>query len=331
MPTPHDENEMIRYLLGAVPDAEAERLDELSVVDDEFANVLSAAENDLVDSYVRGELSGEILKRFNEHYLASPRRRQKVRFAQSLAAFGNEPALGVAAAAIEPAAAVQAGGQGESPGTPWWRALLAPRLEWGFAALAVFFIVIGGYLVKENHRLSIRIEQEQAARARLEETARSVERELAQHNSLDADAARELGQMREQIQMMEHEAALHAESPSPLAGKVAVFTLTAPLRNLGRPPAITIPPGTDFVVLDLEREAEDLEGYQALIKDPATGEVIWQSGKLKPATKNGKKLVALRLPARKLKPQNYAIDLSGLFPDGSREIVGTYPLRVTNP
>ncbi|HYL98226.1 MAG TPA: hypothetical protein VEZ90_04670, partial [Blastocatellia bacterium] len=230
MPTPHDENEMISYLLGAMPEAEAERLDELSVADDEFAEALNAAENDLVDSYARGDLSGETLKRFKDHYLASPRRRRKVQFAQSLAVVGDEPAPGSAGAAVEPAASIQAGLQGRSPGKSWLRSLLLRRLEWGFAALALFLVVIGGYLLRENRRLTVRIEREQAERAGLEATERSLERELAHQKSLDADAASELAGVREQLQQLEREAASDAESPSVPAGKVAVFSLAAPLR-----------------------------------------------------------------------------------------------------
>jgi hypothetical protein len=55
---------LVRYLVGALPDHETERLDELSVADDEFAIRLRAAEHDLVDAYVRGELSGETLDHF---------------------------------------------------------------------------------------------------------------------------------------------------------------------------------------------------------------------------------------------------------------------------
>src|SRR5437764_14399129 len=72
------------YLLGSLPEAEAERLDELSFTDDEFAETLRAAEKDLVDAYVQGELVGTALERFKSHYLSTPRRRVKVEFAQAL-------------------------------------------------------------------------------------------------------------------------------------------------------------------------------------------------------------------------------------------------------
>ena len=66
-----DDKRIMPYLLG-VPD---ERLDELAVADDNFAARLAAAENDLVEAYVRGELSGESRERFESFYLTSEKRR----------------------------------------------------------------------------------------------------------------------------------------------------------------------------------------------------------------------------------------------------------------
>ena len=77
-PEPDDQC-IIPYLLGA-PD---ERLDELAVADDDFGARLAAAENDLVDAYVRGELSPESRERFESFYLTSEERREKVRFAEA--------------------------------------------------------------------------------------------------------------------------------------------------------------------------------------------------------------------------------------------------------
>src|SRR5215475_4220397 len=79
----YNEELIVQYLLGSLPEEETERFDELCFVDDEFAERLSAVENDLVDTYVRGELSSRNLKRFDSHYLASPRRREKIRIARA--------------------------------------------------------------------------------------------------------------------------------------------------------------------------------------------------------------------------------------------------------
>src|SRR6185437_10437843 len=81
-----DDEQIVRYLLGALSEQETERLDQLSIADDEFASHLSAVENDLVDAYAKGELSGETLERFEAGYRRSSSRREKVRFARAFAA-----------------------------------------------------------------------------------------------------------------------------------------------------------------------------------------------------------------------------------------------------
>lgn len=78
------DEQLIRYLLGALPRDEAERLDECTIADDELAARLRHVEEDLVDAYAAGTLTGERLHRFESFYLASPRRRHKAAFAKAL-------------------------------------------------------------------------------------------------------------------------------------------------------------------------------------------------------------------------------------------------------
>ena len=72
-----DDDQLTRYLLGALSEDETNRLDELSVVDDELAERLRVLEDDLVDAYASGTLKGDRLKRFESFYLGSARRRGK--------------------------------------------------------------------------------------------------------------------------------------------------------------------------------------------------------------------------------------------------------------
>jgi len=46
-----DDEMLVRYLVGTTTDEETEALDELSIVDESFAERLRAAEHDLVDAY----------------------------------------------------------------------------------------------------------------------------------------------------------------------------------------------------------------------------------------------------------------------------------------
>src|SRR5215510_8018615 len=79
-----DDEQLERYLLGLLSDEDTERLDELSIADDELAWRLKVVEDDLIDAYVTGTLEGPRLARFESFYLSSPRRRKKVTFAGNL-------------------------------------------------------------------------------------------------------------------------------------------------------------------------------------------------------------------------------------------------------
>ena len=77
-----DETKMIQYLLGQMDPEEQARLEERYMADPESRQELEAAERDLIDQYVRGELADP--EQFEKYFLNSPRRRQKVEFARAL-------------------------------------------------------------------------------------------------------------------------------------------------------------------------------------------------------------------------------------------------------
>jgi hypothetical protein len=146
----YDRDRLSEYLLGALPAAEAEALDELSITDDEMAACLEAVENDLVDEYVRGELKGKRLEQFQAHYLASQRRRERVAFARSLSAATNRST------------------KAATPGTAWRYAL---------AAAAVLLVFAGIALLVQNAQL--RRERDEAI-ARLRDRSKAAPESASQ-------------------------------------------------------------------------------------------------------------------------------------------------------
>jgi hypothetical protein len=80
--TANDENRLVRYLLGQMPQEEQAEIEERYLADPDFHQELRAAERDLIDRYVHGELVER--EQFEKSFLASPRRRQKVEFARAL-------------------------------------------------------------------------------------------------------------------------------------------------------------------------------------------------------------------------------------------------------
>ena len=73
-----------RYLLGRLSDAESDALEGRLLHDARFFEEAEMAEDDLVDRYDRGELSAEDRKRFERHLLPAPRIRDRVRVARAL-------------------------------------------------------------------------------------------------------------------------------------------------------------------------------------------------------------------------------------------------------
>ncbi|MGH9856654.1 MAG: hypothetical protein ACRD4B_02305, partial [Acidobacteriota bacterium] len=65
-----EEQQIRDYLLGRLQEDETEKLDELSIADDEFALRRQAVENELIDAYLKGEISEPNLRKFETRYLA---------------------------------------------------------------------------------------------------------------------------------------------------------------------------------------------------------------------------------------------------------------------
>ena len=81
---------LTRYLLGQMRPDEQASVEERYLTDPGYLDALHAAERDLIDRYVRGELSEP--DAFEKQYLSSPVRRSKVEFARSLAQWSDRPA-----------------------------------------------------------------------------------------------------------------------------------------------------------------------------------------------------------------------------------------------
>lgn len=309
---PIDQHLITDYLLGAASQTDTERLDKMSLTDGHFATQLQVVEDDLVDAYVHGELSGELLSRFKSHYLASPRRQERVKIARSFVEF------------VDRAATPSAVERQESSKNSWRRFFVMPSfaLQWGFAALAVVFLIGLGYLVWQNNRLRDQMIQAQNERAVLEQREQELKRELEGQKASETSTQQELAQVRERLAQL-----APAESTEQPAKPVIVALNLAPqTRGASQIQTVVVPQEANSLALTLDLEAIGFPAYEAVLKSPGSGRAIWRSGKLKP-TRNGTSL-RVAVPANVLKPQNYIIELSSFFPSGQTENAGSYSFRV---
>lgn len=303
MPSPDKnvfENQyLVRYLVGALPAEEADRLDQLGVIDDDFAWRLREIENDLVDSYVRSELNGETLARFKAFYMATGRRRQKVQFAEGLRQLK----------ATNGAAAETSNKVNESR-VPFWGTFSLSRIapQSGIGVAALVMLLIAGYLLVQNAHLRHEVRDARAQYEFSDQRARNLENEKKQQWSKTETSkapTADIGQL-----------------------KTVSLLLPPPTRGLSSLQTVTIRPHTDLVVLLLTLDSAKLPRYRVTVRDPATNKVVWQSAELEAGSVGDSKTVSAGLPAHLLQELTYIAEVAGLPKTGSQRIVGDYPFHV---
>ena len=302
-----DDRMLTQYLLGALPEDDAERLDELSVTDDAVAARLDEVENHLVDAHVRGELPAEYEAAFRSFYLATPHRRAKVAFAGELAKAAD-------AAVISPeltrTLADRATTTGDSSRRGIFGWLTQPHLglQWGFAAAALMLALVASYLLFVNRALMSRVMQVESLQVALDSKQREVLAELKAQSTPPVTVPP------------------HAANSAPAIVNVVASVLLLPqTRGVAQPAAVLIDKGAATVPVELALEPSDgFKRFDVALKDPATGKRVWSSGAL--ALKHSANLstVVVGLPAKLLRQQNYSIELNGITEKGAPDLAGTY-------
>ena len=291
----HDD-QLVRYLLGLLPDDEAERLDQLSVSSDEVAWRLRVAEDDLVDAYVRGTLDAEAVDvRIVLPLVRAPppegevrpdfRRRRRWEspgqpFAAPRDGSAFEGGLGTCGGRLDPSA--------------------CRRYAERISAAA--------------HRAVRRAKRERRTINRASE----LERQLKDERQAGAGTAREL----ESIRTRDF---APGASPSPPAIALVLLPQT---RSVGPIATIAVLDGSNLVALELQLESNGFARYQAVLRDPGTNRIVWRRDKIAARAGDRMPTVALSIPAGVLRSQHYSLELNGTNASGEAEVAGSYVFQV---
>jgi hypothetical protein len=336
---------MTAYLLGSLPESEAELFDELSFTDDEFGDDLKVTEKDLVDAYVCGELKGDQLERFKSYYLASPVRRGKVEFAQAFQSFA-EKELANDSFVVAP-----------KPRESFWAQLLTiPRLslQWGLAFATLALIFFGSWLFWENSRLRSEIVQTQsshdqllARESELAEREKQLLSEISNQRTINSQSETELTQIREEREKLQQELKNeriqkeqilaekqritdqrnNSQISSPGQTNIA-FILTPQLRGNNQLPTLSVSPKINLIEMQLELESDEYSTYRVALISLTNDHTLWRSGKIKAKPAGSNKALFLSFPAKLLNSQIYSLRVSGVEANGSPEIISDYTFKV---
>lgn len=312
-----DDQALRAYLFGLLPQDQTEQMDEWSVVDDEFAARLDTLESDLADAYVRGELTGDTLARFQTVYLSSPRRRQKVAFAESLYALE----------ATRLAPSLMDKGAGASRFASWFELFAFPRLAW--AGGLAMLLAISALLV-DNLHLRNGMHQAASDRAALEQREHDLQAQLHDEHASNTKTASELEQVQKSLAQLENRTAAQrlASQLSSLPVNAVAFVLAPQLRGGTQMPILTLPRGTTRVDFRVDLETNDFPHYRVALRSLEDEKILWHSGPLTAVTKDRSSALSTSVPANLLRQQIYQLDLTGTPPGGPGELVSSYVFRV---
>lgn len=209
-----EEAELTQYLLGEVSEGERARLEEAYFADEGAFEQMLIAEEELIDAYARGELSGAERARFEKVFLASPRGRERVQFARTLADAVSD------ARPDEAAAAAQAAEVTPPPRPSFFDAFRTRGAALRLAFAASVLVVVAGFLwlFIERARMRDELRRLRDERAALQQGAQELERRVAAEQKRSEDLLTQLEGARAQPGQQKDETAPRELPPRGEAG-----------------------------------------------------------------------------------------------------------------
>ena len=312
-----------RYLLGDLTEQERARLEEEYFTDDDAFERLLVVKGELLDAYARGDLSGRERELFEQHFLSTRPRRQRLSEATELIEFST-------AAAAETTVAVR-----ERGAAKWWPLLPTlshrPAPALGFALATILAVAaLGGlwafFKFAEPRRAERAINPPPAP-----EIASGRQTESAPLPN-DDDAGATASARTPPVVPPHAKRATARDAPAqmrPAAKRVVSVLLTPVLTrgDAGQANTLIIRPGTSAARLRLAFRGGDYRSYVAALQT-VEGERVWSGTARKVETNGAGEIVVVNVPAGVLRRKDYIITLSGVIAGGETKEINEYFLTI---
>jgi hypothetical protein len=294
----NDQN-LQKYLLGELPEAEKLALEERYFRDQQLLERIVQAESDLNDKYVRNQLPAGTRERYEQFYLSHPIRRERSLFAEALAA-----KIGPGRSTID---------------QPAWfdrilHSLRRPRLAWAVSLAVLSIAIVAVWFLIQTRQ----VRREELARAESERTAQEKrERELQE---LLAGERLRADQLTKELQNRPDElnTTPSPQKKSPIFATLALTISGTRAGETGPPAVLRIPAAAEQVKLELKLSDHNYASYRAVLQT-AGAKTIFTSGRLT-TTKRGSSLTVL-VPAEIFSTGDYLLTLRGTDKNGEVEDV----------
>jgi hypothetical protein len=299
---------LAQYLLGDLSAEDQDFLEEQIFIGENYDQLL-AVEEDLVEDYLRDQLNTFERERFENFYLASPRRRERVIFTKALFEVLKRNSTEKTAAS-----------RSESPSglSEIFRAT-SPVLRLSMAAAVLILFAGVTWLIIETLQLR---SQSQRLQSQLNEARRQQEQQLAEERAHSKQLMEELQIARSNINHSQPVPPEMMKPPSPIP--LLLLTLPNFSRAGGEPKRFVIP--RDSHQLQLQLQFPTTDQYRRFIASVQTpeGELI----ALRRANLIAPGKVTLTLQAGLFRTNDYLLTLKGSTAANELEEIADYQFTI---
>jgi hypothetical protein len=304
----NDGQTLRKYLLGDASLEEQQALELWLMSSEEGYDLLVAAEDDLIDDSLNGQLNEYELKRFNEHFLAAPERQRKVQFGRSLHRFisAKLESLPVAGESAEKASSA-------------WENILSffryrPQMAYVLSVLVFVFAAGSLWSVFRTVELQRQLNSVAQQLANAQQEREDFKRQLSESQSF-------VDKLQTRFQEIEQASATSKAPPSPTL--VAVNLLPGISRSSSAVPKVTIAEGSRLIQLTLILLDDDYNTYRVTLLDSGGKELFAKDGLPSTPFANGKAVV-FTAPSELISGGDYTVSLAGIADSRPPENISSF-------
>jgi len=315
-----------RYLLGELPPEEMDALEARLLTESGLFDLAESVEDEVIDRYVRGELSAAEARRFERRLLPSERIQERVAFARALADPG----------AKKPSHR-RSTDRPKAPVVPLFRSPV--RLAWAATLVACLLAGALGFEVFQLRNHAGELERTRAATvARLEvarQQAASAPARTEEAPARDEEADRisgELSAARDRIAELEAREATQAKrrvrQPDTVRDDIASasFFIPLPTRAGGGPETLDLG-DAERVELQLDLGGQRPEG-PVVATVLRAGQPVYREPEVPVEALDGESMARLEMPRQSLLEGRYRIELAEGETGAVDHLLGTYEISV---
>lgn len=328
-----NERQAINYLLGAMNDETRDEFEERLFLNEDLSFAVESAEKDLIDEYLRGELNADEKGKFENNFLITDSRREKLQIAGIL----NRKLLTQKEVAVV------------SDVSAWEKvkslfAIPNLALAGSAAAIVLFLILAGVWISRREDNQQIAGGNQNAVIENREVFTPTVQPTTSDTNSVSNSNAglnlpinapnKSISPNQKTSSNSNLQKNVKSENPSPVkkpnpassGSSILAFTLF-PATRAGENPRLTIAPDVEIINLRVLHNNEDsFVRYRAELRN-SDGETVW-TREIPVSAKTKSKSISLSLNSKLFKSDLYELALLGVTPAGEYQETNFYNFSV---